>query len=86
MANGVITFISFAVLLLVLDLIIKKRKPNWVNYLGLVLTSLFGAGFISELFAGSTSPERLVAILIWLALGIFLLLKKNKNPPRKKGK
>ena len=86
MANEVITFISFAVLLLILDLIIKKRNPNWVNYIGLVLTSLIGAGFISEIFSGFPSPEKLVTIIILLALGVFLLLKKNKNPPRKKKK
>jgi len=84
MANDVITFISFAVLLLILDLVIKKRNPNWVNYIGLVLTSLFGAGIISDLLYGFFSSERFIVALFLLALGIFLLLKKNKNSPKKK--
>ena len=81
--KDILTFLSFAVLLIVIDLMIKNKKPkNWVTWVGLILTSLTGAGFIAGLLSGTLlqeGSEYLIAMIFMLVLGIYLLCRKPKK-------
>lgn len=82
MDSDILTFISFVVLLLVINLLIKNKKKNWVTWTGVILTSLIGAGFISGFFSGtilSKGIDYFIAMILIIALGIYLILKVPKN-------
>lgn len=87
MDKDILMALSFIILLIILDLLIKNKKPkNWLTWVGLVLTAGVGASFISGLFSGSllqSGIDYLIAGIFMLVLGIYFLLRKPKEKKRK---
>lgn len=91
MDSDVLTVICFVVLLVIIDLLIKNKKPkNWVTWVGVVLTSLSGAGVIADLIAGNLLQKgaeyltgSFILSFILIALGIYFILRKPKAKEHK---
>ena len=86
MDKDILTLFFFLIFLGILSFVVEKKKSrNWVNWVGVVLTSLVGGGFTADLLSGTLSPEGdyLIAGFSMIVVGVYLIYKKPKIKTKK---